>query len=269
MGSNYHFQKIIGSSRAMEGIRIQMEEAIDSGTDVLVTGETGTGKELVAREIHYSSIRRDKPLIACNCGAGTRELMAGELFGHRKGAFAGAIQNKMGMFEAAQGGTVILDEIGDMPLDLQLNLLCVLEGRKVQRMGEYESRDVDVRAIAISNRDLAKEVEAGRFRGDLYRRLKEFHITMPPLRERMGDIPLLAEHFYQEACRQMPKALNGFAPGVLEMLQSRPWPGNVRELRNEIYQACMFVQHGECIQMHHFSPQTNVGKFLRKNRERV
>jgi DNA-binding NtrC family response regulator len=255
MGSNYNFQNIIGSSRTMEDIRIQMEEAIDSDTDALITGETGTGKELIAREIHYNSLRKDKPLLACNCGAGTREFMARELFGHRKGAFAGATQNKMGIFEAARGGTVILDEIGDMPLELQLDLLCVLEARKVRRIGEYELRDVDARVIAISNRDLAEAVEADRFRGDLYDRLKSFHINMPPLRERPDDIPMLAEHFYQEACRQMTKALNSFAPGVLEMLQSYSWPGNVRELRNEVYQACALVQDSLRIHTHHFSPQ--------------
>jgi DNA-binding NtrC family response regulator len=154
----------------------------------------------------------------------------------------------------AQGGTVMLDEIDDMPLDLQLNLLCVLEGRKVQRIGEYEFRNVDFRVISISNRDLAEAVAAGRFRGDLYSWLKSFHITMPPLRERQDDIPLLAEYFYREACDQMNKELNGFAPGVLEMLQSYPWPGNVRELRNEVYQACAIVRTGSRIHARYFSP---------------
>lgn len=255
MNTDCCFQNIIGSSRAMEDIRIQIEEAINSDNDVLITGETGTGKELIAREIHYNSPRKDKPLLACNCGAGVGELIARELFGYRKGAFVGATQQRRGIFEAAQGGTVILDEVGDMPLELQVDLLCVLEGRKVQRIGEYESRNVDVRVIAISNRDLAREVEAGRFRGDLYNRLKLLHIPVPPLKERQNDILLLAEHFYYEACNQMSKELDGFAPGVLEMLQSYPWPGNVRELRNEVYQACALVQTGLRIQTHHFSPQ--------------
>ena len=255
MNTGSLFPNIVGSSRAREETRIQMAEAIVSDTDVLITGETGTGKELVAREIHYGSMRKDKPLLSCNCAASDRELMAREIFGHRKGAFAGATQQRRGIFEVVQGGAVILDEIGDMPLDLQLNLLCALEGRKVQRMGEYESRDVDVRVIAISNRDLAEEVEVGRFRGDLYSWLKSFHITMPPLREREDDIPLLAQHFYGEACNQMNKELDGFAPGVIEMLQSYPWPGNVRELRNELYQACVLVQTESHIHARHFSPQ--------------
>jgi len=256
MNTGYRFPNIVGASRTIEEIRIQIADAIDSDTDVLITGVTGTGKELVAREIHYNSPRKDNPLLACNCGAGVGELMARELFGHRKGAFAGAIQQRQGIFELAQGGTVILDEIGDMPSELQLNLLCVLEGRIVQRMGEYESRDVDVRVIAISNRDLAKEVEARGFRGDLYDRLRSFHITVPPLRERQDDIPLLVEYFYRKACEQMNKELNGFAPGVLEMLQSYSWPGNVRELRNEVYQACALAQDSLRIHTHHFPPHT-------------
>jgi transcriptional regulator with GAF, ATPase, and Fis domain len=255
MSSKHHFVSIVGCSHVIEAIRALMEQAINSNTDVLITGETGTGKELVAKEIHYNSPRKESPLLACNCGAGSRELIASELFGHRKGAFTGATQHRPGIFEIAKGGTVILDEIGDMALELQLDLLCVLAGRKIQRIGEYKSRDVNVRVIAISNRDLAKEVETGRFRGDLYRCLKEFHIIVPPLRERLGDIPLLAKHFYQESCRQMLSDLDGFAPDVLEMLQSYPWPGNVRELRNEIYQACALVETGISIQTHHFPSQ--------------
>lgn len=255
MVAKYEFSNIIGASDAIKEVFDLMEKAINSGSDVLITSETGTGKELVAREIHYNSPRKDSPLLVCNCGSGHRELMASEIFGHREGAFAGATQHRIGIFEAAQGGTVILDEIGDMPTELQLNLLCVLEGRKVQRMGEYESRNVDVRVMAISNRHLAKEVEAGRFRGDLYDRLKSFHITVPPLRERQDDIPLLAEHFYHEACNQMTKAMGGFAPGVLGTLRNYRWPGNVRELKNAVYQASALAGEGECIQTHHFPSQ--------------
>jgi DNA-binding NtrC family response regulator len=255
MCAKYQFNSIIGRSNIIEEIRALMEQAIDSDADMLVTGETGTGKELVAREVHYNSPRKDGPLPACDCGTGSRELLASELFGHREGAFAGAMQHRMGIFEVAKGGTVILDEIGDMPLDLQLNLLCVLEGHKVQRIGEYEFHDIDARVIAISNRDLAKEVEAGRFRGDLYCRLRSFHITMPSLRERQDDIPMLARHFYREACNQMTKAMGSFAPGVLGMLRNYRWPGNVRELRNAVYQASALAGEGECIQINHFPSQ--------------
>lgn len=253
MGGKYRFRNIIGCSDAIEEVRALMEQAVNSRSDVLITGETGTGKELAAKEIHHSSTSRDRPLLVCNCGAGSKELIASELFGHRKGAFTGATQCRKGIFETAKGGTVILDEIGDMHLDAQLNLLCVLEGRKVQRLGEYDSRDVDIRVIAISNRHLSKEVEAGRFRGDLYRRLRAFHITVPPLKQRLGDIPLLAEYFYQKACSQMSKALDGFTPDAMKVFQSYPWPGNVRELRNEVYQACVLARTGTRIQTHHLS----------------
>ncbi|MFC1715295.1 sigma 54-interacting transcriptional regulator [Candidatus Poribacteria bacterium] len=255
MCAKYHFRNIIGRSNSIKELRALMTQAIDSDMDLLITGETGTGKELVAREIHLNSLRKDGPLLVCNCGAGPKELIASELLGHRDGAFIAATQHRIGAFEMARGGTIILDEIGDMPPELQLNLLCVLEGRKVQRMGEHESRDIDVRVIAISNRDLAKEVEAGRFRGDLYGRPKSFHITVPPLRERQDDIPLLARHFYREACNQMTKAMGSFAPGVLGMLQNYRWPGNVRELRNAVYQASALAEEGECIQIHHFPSQ--------------
>jgi len=255
MNSKYRFSNFIGRSDAIKEVFAHMEQAIDSDSDVLITGETGTGKELVAKEIHYNSSRKDKPLLAYNCGAVPRKLVASILFGHRKGAFTEAIEDKIGLFEAASGGTVILDEIGDTPLDVQPNLLRVLEERKVQLLGETTYRDVDVRVIAISNRELLKEVEAGRFREDLYLRLKAFHIHLPPLRERLDDIPLLAEHFLKEACRQTLKVLDGFAPDVLKMLQSYHWPGNVRELRNTIFRAYTLAEENSLIRICHFSSQ--------------
>ncbi len=258
----YHFENIIGDSEAMEWVRAMMDRAIDSGLNVLITGDTGTGKELVAKGIHYNSSRKDKPLITFNCGAIQKELVASELFGHRKGAFTGAIEDKMGLFEVAQGGTVALDEMGDMPLDVQANLLRVLEERKVQRIGEYTLRDVDVRVIAMTNRDLLEEVDQGRFREDLYYRLNGFHIYIPPLRQRTDDIPLLAEHFYQEACRDQDKELGGFAPDVMGMLTSYPWPGNIRELRNEIHRACVLAGDGSRVQVYHFSTQITRGESL-------
>ena len=250
MCANYHFSNIIGVSDAITEVFALMEKAIVSGSDVLITGETGTGKELVAREIHNHSTRKDKRLIALNCGAVPKEVLLSELFGHCKGAFEGAIEDKAGVFESAEGGTVILDDIDSMPLDIQLHLLAVLMERRVQRR-----REVNMRVIAISNHDMSREVEAGRFRQDLYQQLGKFHIHLPPLRDRLEDIPLLAEHFYRQAYNQMSRASGGFAPGVLEILQRYHWPGNVRELRNEIRQACVLAQYGERIQKHHFSSQ--------------
>lgn len=281
MDSKYQFENIIGRSDAIKEVFALMEQAIDSDSDVLITGETGTGKELVATEIHYNSSRKDKPLLAYNCGATPRELITSVLFGskfssqfsfsdenkHRKGAFTEATENKIGLFEAAFGGTVILDEIGDTPLDVQPNLLRVLEERKVQRLGETIYRDVDMRVIAITNRDLSKDVEAGSFRKELYYRLKKFHIHLPPLRERLDDIPLLAEHFYKEARGQTHRDLDGFAPDVFDMLQRYHWPGNVRELRNAIHRAYAIAEENSCIQTVHFSSQITQEQSQGKKRE--
>lgn len=260
MVGKYRFSNIIGHSKAIKRIFSLMEQAVKADMDILITGETGTGKDLVAKGIHDHSRRGDKPLIAINYGAVSKEVLFSELFGHRKGAFKGAIEDKAGIFEAAGDGTVILDDIDRMPLDIQLNLINVLNERKVQRMGEYTLRDVSMRIIAISNRDILREVEIGHFREDLYDRLRKFHIHLPPLRERLEDIPLLAEHFYLQLCCQMSIDPDGFGPGVMNMLQKYTWPGNVRELRNEILQACILARHGERIQKHNFSSQINNGK---------
>jgi len=261
VGQKYHFDNIIGRSAVIRQVRALMERAIDSGLTVLISGETGTGKELVAKAIHYHSPRKDHPLLDRNCGAIPRELLASDLFGHRKGAFTGAAEDKAGLFEAASGGTVMLDEISEMPEDAQVHLLRVLQERKVQRLGEHISRDVDVRVVAMTNRNLVREVTDGRFREDLYYRLNEFPIHIPALRERTEDIPILAEHFLQET----DKEVDGFAPDVFEMLQGYPWPGNVRELRNEVHRACALVEEGSRIQSYHFSPQVTRGESLIQN----
>jgi DNA-binding NtrC family response regulator/ligand-binding sensor domain-containing protein len=258
----YDFQNIIGNSDGMERVRMLMERAIDSDLAVLITGETGTGKELVAQAIHHNSSRKDGPLLARNCGAIPKDLLAGDLFGHRKGAFTGADADRMGLFEAASGGTILLDEIGEMPQDAQVHLLRVLEERKVQRLGEHTSRDVDVRIIAMTNKDLRREVADGGFREDLYYRLSVFPISVPPLRERADDIPLLAEHFLHKACVQQNKAIDGFAPGVIEMLTSYNWPGNVRELQNAMDLAAALVEEGGRIQRNHFPSQIAQGDSL-------
>ena len=255
MGSEYRFPNIIGHSEAIRRIFILMNRAIETDVDILITGETGTGKDLVAREIHSHSRREDKDLFAINCGAFSKEMLFSKLFGYRKGAFKGAIADKAGLFEITGDGTLILDDVDQIPLDIQLDVVNVIVERKIQRMGEYTLRDVYMRVVAISNQDLPGVVETGCFREDFYNRLKAFHIHLPPLRERPEDIPLLAEHFYEQLCHQTPVAPQGFGPGVMEMLQRYSWPGNVLELRNEIRQAFMLVQHGKEIRKHHFSSQ--------------
>ena len=258
VSGKYDFSNLIGRSAAIKQVHLLMERAIDSGLNVLITGETGTSKELVANGIHYNSTRGNQTPVTCDCGTLSKDLAASELFGHRKGAFTGAHEDKIGLFEAANGNTLILDEIGNMPLDVQQNLLRVLEERKVQRVGETTTRDVDVRVIAITNLDLEKEKEAGRFREDLYYRLNEFPIPLPPLRERREDIPLLAEYLL----REIDKDIDGFAPGVLEMLQSYNWPGNVRELQKTIRLAAAFAEEGEHLETYHFSLQISQGESL-------
>ncbi|MBC8228671.1 sigma 54-interacting transcriptional regulator, partial [bacterium] len=258
VGRKYHFSNIIGRSASMKQVYALMERAIDSGLTVLISGETGTGKELVAKAIHYNSPRKNKQVLPLNCGAESKELIASKLFGHRRGAFTGAHEDRIGLFESALGGTVLLDEIGEMPQDAQVHLLRVLEERTIQRLGENTSRDVDVRIISMTNRDLAKEVTAGRFREDLYYRLSEFPIPIQPLRERLEDIPILAEHFLQE----IDKELDGFAPDVFDMLASYSWPGNVRELRNVIRRAAAFVEEGMRIHTYHFPPHITQGESL-------
>lgn len=255
MNSKYRFPNIIGRSDAINKVFDLMEQAAEADMDILITGEMGTGKELVAKEIHYNSSRQEHPLLVCNCSVGPKDVLLNQLFGHRKGAFPDAIEDKMGLFEAAEGSTLILDEIDEMPLDVQPSLLRVLDERKVRRLGETLARDVDVRVIAITDNNLTKLVETGRFREDLCARLKAFEIHLPPLRERSEDIPLLIEHFYEEACRQLRRVLAGFTPDALEMLSRYSWPGNVRELRSAIRRACALAGEGERIQTHHLPSQ--------------
>jgi len=262
VGAKYDFHDIIGQSEAIKEVKMRMELAIDSNLEVvvLITGETGTGKELVANAIHFKSSRKDQPKLSSNCAAIPRELGASTLFGHRKGGFTGA-EDQIGLFEAAKGGTLILDEIGDMPLDVQVGLLRVLEERRFHRVGEFDFHDVDVRIIAITNRNLEKEVEAGRFRQDIFYRLNEFPIHVPPLRERLEDVPSLAEHFLTRYFERNGTEIDGFAPGVLEMLQSYHWPGNVRQLEHVINTAT-FVAQGECIETYHFPASIAQGESL-------
>ena len=255
MAGQYHFPNIIGRSDAIKTVFALMAQAIDSDSDVLITGEMGTGKKLVAGAIHENSSRKDKRLFVNNGGAVPKEVLVSELFGHCKDAFEGAADDKVGLFEAAEGSTLTLDEIGDMPLDVQPSLLRVLEEREVIRLGETTSRAVDVRVIAITNANLPELVDAGSFLKDLYNRLKVFEIHLPVLRERAEDIPLLAEHFYNQVCQQLSKVLAGFSPEVMERLSCYHWPSNVRELRNAIRRACALTRKGERIQIIHLPPQ--------------
>ncbi len=232
----YSFENIVGCSPAIKKTFYLMEKAIESPVTVLIQGETGTGKELVARSIHYNSTRKDKHFVAQNCAALPESLLESELFGHKKGAFTGAVADKKGLFEMAHKGTIFLDEVGDTPLSLQVRLLRVLQEGEIRRVGEVNPIKVDVRVIAATHQDLKAEIEAGRFREDLYYRIQAFPIPLPPLRDRGGDIPLLAEHFLNKYCQRMGKECR-FSPECLSLLDKYPFPGNIRELENEIARA--------------------------------
>jgi two-component system response regulator PilR (NtrC family) len=204
---------------------------------VLITGESGTGKELVARAIHENSVRAQAPFITINCGAFPETLLESELFGYMKGAFTGANENRQGLFQAAHGGTLFMDEIGNMSLTMQVKLYRVLQEGKVRPIGSTEEADVDVRIIAATNKDFEKEIAEGRFREDLYYRLSVIPILVPPLRERRDDIPLLARHFLERFRKTMEKPIEGIAPEAMTRLESYDWPGNVRELENTMERA--------------------------------
>ena len=233
---------LFGQSDAMQAIYRLIERAAKSDIPVLVQGETGTGKELAARAIHYNSTRKDQRFLSQNCATLSPELLQSELFGHKKGAFTGATEDHTGIFEAADGGTVFLDEIADAPPHLQRSLLRVLQEGEVRRVGETEDRAVDVRIIAATNRDLKQEVEKGSFREDLYYRLHVIQIDMPPLREYLEDVPLLAEHLLIRAKEEASKSVGGLTVGAIRALTSYDWPGNVRELENEIRRAVALAE---------------------------
>jgi DNA-binding NtrC family response regulator len=211
-------------------------------TTVLIHGETGVGKELLARTLHFSGPRRDKPFVAVNCAAIPEELFESELFGYRRGAFTGATEPRRGHFQLASGGTLLLDEVGEMPLALQSKLLRAIEEKKITPIGSERPVDIDVRFIATTNQDLQAAVERGAFRRDLFYRLSVLPVRVPPLRERLEDIPVLAEHFLRESARRCKKAVRGLEPGALDALVRYPWPGNVRELENVIERAVIVAR---------------------------
>ncbi len=244
--------RLIGIAPAMQQVRALTDKVAQSpATTVLITGESGTGKELVARMLHRGSARAQGPFIAVNCSAFPPNLIESELFGHEKGAFTGADAQRKGVIELAHGETLFLDEIGDMPVDLQGRLLRALEDRSVRRVGGSRDLPVDIRLVSATHRDLGQLVQEKRFREDLYFRLRVMVIPLPPLRERRDDIPLLTAHFTRQIGQQLGRRIIGVAPDVLDDLRDYPWPGNVRELRNMIEQAIILCE-GETLAREHF-----------------
>ena len=228
---------MVGDSPALRRVLDQIAQVAPTDSTVLIQGETGTGKELVARAIHDSSARRERPLVRINCAALPRELVESELFGHEKGAFTGALQQRRGRFELADGGSLFLDEVGELPLEAQAKLLRVLQEREFERVGGARTLRTDVRVIAATNRDVQAQVDAGRFRADLFYRLNVFPIAVPSLRERRSDIAPLLRHFAAKAARKLGRPLEGIAPQFIERATTYDWPGNVRELENLVERA--------------------------------
>jgi formate hydrogenlyase transcriptional activator len=230
-------EPIVGESPRLKSVLQEVKLVAPTDSTVLILGETGTGKELIARAIHKLSNRSQRPFIRVNCAAIPQSLIASELFGHEKGAFTGALQRRQGRFEAAHGGTIFLDEIGELPMETQITLLRVLQEREFERVGSTQSISVDVRIIAATNRDLETAVAAGTFREDMFYRLSVFPIHVPPLRERLEDIPLLIEHLVEKYAGKLGRTFRTVKMNTIEMLQAYSWPGNIRELQNVIERA--------------------------------
>ena len=240
----HHFEKIVGNSPALEAVLRQVEQVAPTQSTVLIQGETGTGKELIARAIHNISPRCGRPYVTLNCAAIPFDLLESELFGHERGAFTGAIAQKMGRFDLADKGTLFLDEVGDIPLALQPKLLRVLQEQEFERLGSGHTHRVDVRLVAATHRNLAEMVARSEFRSDLYYRLNVFPIVLPPLRERPQDIVPLLTHFVQVFSRRMGKEIDDISPETLNAFKSHSWPGNVRELQNVVERAVILSSDG-------------------------
>jgi transcriptional regulator with GAF, ATPase, and Fis domain len=247
--------EIIGASAPMKHLLGQLEKVVNTRVTVLIEGETGVGKELVAASVHYRSNRKDRLFVGQNCAAMPETLLESELFGHKKGSFTGAHEDKKGLFEIADGGTLFLDEVTEMPISLQSKLLRVLQEGEVRPIGATAEKKVNVRIVAATNRNLEKEVAEGRFREDLYYRLKVFPLRVPPLRERREDIPLIAEHFLHRFANEFGKPSAGFSQQAMELLQGYDWPGNVRELQNEIQRLVIQVDPGGFVTPDMLSPR--------------
>ena len=247
------YENMVGKSARMQEVFDLVESVSYSASNILIQGESGTGKELVARAVHLRSPRKDRPFIVINCAALPETLLESELFGHVKGSFTGATSHKKGLFEAAHSGTIFLDEIGDIPPPTQVKLLRVLQEGEIKRVGSNEVTRVDVRTIAATNVDLYEAMRTGRFREDLYYRLNVITVALPPLRERVEDVPLLAYHMLKRYSAIMNKNIKAFEAEVLDVLQNYRWPGNVRELENVIERAVVLAR-GECVELRHLPP---------------
>ena len=237
-----HFGEIVGTSRPMQEVFRKVEKVATTDISVLITGETGTGKELIAREIHRRSPRRDRPFVTINCGAIPENLLESELFGHVKGSFTGAVANKAGKFQAADGGTLFLDEIGEMPLNLQVKILRAIQERVVVRVGDTRPEQVDIRILAATNRELEEEIRHGRFRDDLYYRLNVVNLHLPPLRERGDDIPVIARYLLSRYGKEYDSRVKGFSPNAAVGIRKHDWPGNIREMENRIKKAIVLAE---------------------------
>jgi two-component system response regulator PilR (NtrC family) len=242
LNTRHGFSSILGRSDAMQVVFSAIQTVATTTSTVLITGESGTGKELVARAIHFNSLRRDRPFVAVNCGAVPETLLESELFGHMRGAFTDAHMNKKGLMEVAEGGTIFLDEIGEMAPTMQVKLLRVIQDRRFRRLGGTDEVQADVRIIAATNQDLPKMVLDGRFREDLYYRLNVMSIQVPPLRDRVEDVPLLAAHFLEQFAEQMGKSVRTISAPALQLLREHQWRGNVRELQNAMERAVALEQ---------------------------
>ncbi|HUX27638.1 MAG TPA: sigma-54 dependent transcriptional regulator [Terracidiphilus sp.] len=245
---------MVGSSRQMRDIFALIEQIAPSNVSVLITGESGTGKEMVARTLHDLSPRKPRPFVAVNCAAIPEALIESELFGHEKGSFTGAVERRAGCFELASGGTLLLDELGEMPIGTQAKLLRVLEERKLRRLGARTEQDVDVRVLAATNRDPAEAVAQGHLRSDLFYRLNVFHIHMPPLREHLEDLPAMAEAMVREMNQKHGRRVSGLAQSILDRMMAYSWPGNGRELRNAIERAVILCPDGAPLDAGHLPP---------------
>ncbi len=254
LGESGKFQDLIGKSPGMQAVFQQIHELARVDSTVLIEGETGTGKELVARAIHRSSHRKNRPFVAVNCAGLTESLVASQLFGHKRGAFTGAVSDQTGVFEAAEGGTLFLDEIGDIPLSVQTSLLRVLQEREITRVGESNLRKIDVRVLAATHHQLANDVEAGHFRADLLYRIRVGRILLPPLRDRREDIPLLASFFLGQCRASTGRPVNKMSHEAVRLLVGHHWPGNVRELQHAI-EFAVIRSHGPTLQPHDFPPE--------------
>jgi two-component system response regulator HydG len=246
----HSFRNIIGKSKEMQGVYSLLEKIADIDINVLIFGESGTGKELIADALHHESVRAGNPLIKVNCAALSENLLESELFGHVKGAFTGAISDKIGRIQAAEGGTIVLDEIGDIHESVQVKLLRFLEQKEYERVGESKTLKADVRVLAATNRDLKEKMSTGEFREDLFYRLKGMIVQLPPLRERKEDIPLLCRHFMHQFQHTLNKNIHGFTDAAMKLLLDYPWPGNIRELRHSIEHACILCSGGQILPEH-------------------